>query len=1113
MATPKTRVYADLIKLSLALKAYQDLDGDPKGLRKAEEILKRYKGDFDDMVDTMIEPLLEGGLAGLSVASIQTKLTQARKGELDAEEAIGVAVAIQEIMGWFNSRKQMLKDAYPDSKTKNALIDICGACHDDFIDLNALLQARRASRITVIDRWISMACEELNQANEVELAIADLQETNLLAEEIRSIDARIRAGSLSEDVRITLLQERETKFDLLLDMSNNTSNRQAVLSSASSIINTNTSFQTRTGEMQRLTPEQEEAMMVTGKSIIAAGAGSGKTRVLASKIAYTIQELGVDPDQIIATTFSREAADELKERSLKYSNGKANGKYIGSTTHSISNSICMEAGVFRGKTLMKADKQLSWLQAAIAQVTLTSNVVGQEVVPVPFIDLEKATAQAPLIQENLSEEEVFQRDLKDLLIRTTQRIADKALWGQSKGYGWARSDLRSLSNIIQSTRGQKAVLVSEDHPAWDDPRFKAMINGLIAPKKDGEPSRGSNSLQEATPFAGFSGRFASWPQDYHKFQSANQWFNLGLEKEDMINKDLNEKEYAKFIGIQKSKLKSPTELWAEAGGNVSQYIAVYGAYEHLKQESNLYDYDDMLLYANQTLVENPQILRRLQSAYKYIFVDEAQDLNESQHILFGLIAGHMNPSTLKPYGDGRMTADTYCFIGDDKQAIYEFRGAEPEEFINISDSYGGEFQTSILRTNFRSGRNIVSAANKLIAYNDKQIPMTCNPNASNEEGRISSESYVHTKTPMSPGAEEIAQEMAQTIELEGWDHGEDGSEYKFGIGCRTNKELSGFAFELLVNGLPYYSKRDLLNTVTMLAPIHLMSVKSSDPKKRAEAVFKSHRHLLFWVDKKFNETVEKKSQYAQRNPLDWFIDGGYAQVYPQRQGKLNKRAKAYAQALRSIRDFEGSTEELLSFVCWEVEDIKGRNLMKNLNDNLSAREKKDLAEETESGEVSQQTMEDYASSGLDVVRRVMGDRTFEEGLDFFHELKEKSKKMQENKGKKDCVFLGTMHSWKGLECRDMYLVMTAGEFPDERSSLESERRLAYVAITRGQERVKVLYGPGKNEENPRTGGPSRFITEACIPSEESLNLRNASFKGASLEDLDFMYAMEQFLNS
>ena len=741
MATPETRIFADLMKLSLAMKAYEELGGDPKGLDKAETILKRYKGEFDAMVDTMIEPLLEEGLPGLPAGPIMTKLSQARKGTLDAEEAIGVASAIQEVMGWFNSRLVQLKERYPDKRTKEALCAISSACHEDFVDLNALLQAPRASRATTIGKWIAMACEELNQANEVELGIADLQESNLLAEEIKSIDARIRAGSLSEDERIHLLQERETKFDLLLDMSRNTSNRQAVLSEASRIINTNTAFQTRTGELQGLTPEQEEAMMVSGKSIIAAGAGSGKTRVLASKIAYTIQELGVSPDNIIATTFSKEAAGELQKRALKYSDGAAKGRYVGSTTHSISYNICNRANVFRGMKLLKESQVDSYLKAAIAQVTLRPTAIVGSIEPTPFIDTSKATSQAPVIQETLSEEDAFQQDFKDLLIRTTQAIADKALWAESKGYSWARYDLQDLDNIIVGRQGNDAVLVDENHPAWDDPRFRAMINSKIKAKRDGSPSRGTNSLQKARPFPGFPGKFASYASKQDREVPANQWFNLGKRYTDMITKDLTEKDYGKYIGIAKAKLKSPTELWFSASEADKQFVAVYGAYEYLKARSKVHDFDDMLLNANKVLVERPDVLQRLQSTYKYIFVDEAQDLNQSQHILFGLIAGHMNPETLKPYGDGRMTADTYCFIGDDKQAIYEFRGAEPDEFIGISDSQGGEFKTSILRTNFRSGRNIVQAANKLIAHNSRQIPMTCNPNASKEEGRISFEGY------------------------------------------------------------------------------------------------------------------------------------------------------------------------------------------------------------------------------------------------------------------------------------------------------------------------------------------------------------------------------------
>ena len=1107
-----TRMYADLIKLSLAMKAFDDLGGDTKILRKADQLVKRYKEQFEEMLENMIDPLLEDGLTGLSTQPLITDLREARRGKVDVDQAIEVASILQPIMRWFKTHKQILKEKYPDKRSKEALIDISDCCLETMIDLNGLLQVTKASQSTSIGKWIAIACEETNSANEVELALANLQEVKDLAEEIKFLDTKIRgSSSLSEEQQLALLEDRESKFDLLLDMTRNTSNRQAALSQASQVINTNTAFQTRTGEKQGLTPEQEEAMMVSGKSIIAAGAGSGKTRVLASKIAYTIQELGVDPDQIIATTFSKEAAGELQKRALKYSDGAAKGKYVGSTTHSISFNICNKANVFRGMELMRDSQGDSFISAAINQVTLLPTVAVPEIDAIPFIDTSKAVRKAPLVQETISEEDAFQDELKQLLIRTTKAIAEKALWGLSSGkfnsrFPWPRYDLDDLSGAIARHDGRNVELVADDHPIWDDRNFRAMINKKIAPNRNGEPSRGGKSLDRADPFPGFPGKFAS---QYATKQDSevplNQWFNLGLTKEDMITKDLNEKDYAKFIGIAKSKLKSPTELWL--AGEDRQKVAVYGAYEYLKSKKKMYDFDDMLLNANKVLVENPSVLKRMNSSYKYIFVDEAQDLNQSQHILFGLVAGHINPETLKPYGDGRMTADTYCFIGDDKQAIYEFRGAEPEEFINISDTQGGEFNTSILRTNFRSGRNIVLAANKLIKHNTNQIPMTCNPNASKEEGRISSEGYMSTSTPMSPGAEELALEMKQIVDLEGWDH-EGGEQHKFGIGCRTNKELKGYAFELLVNGLPYFSKRDLLDSVTMLAPIELMAVKSSDPKLKAKALFNGHKRLLFYIDRYFNETVEQQSQASGMNPLDWFLNGGYARIYSSTSRKKNKQAKAYADALQSIIDFEGSTQELLEFVSYSVRGVDGKNLMERLGRNLSSSELNDLAEETESGEISQEAIEQYADSGSDIVRRVMQDRTLEEGLEFFMTLKQKSKEMMENSGKKNCVFLGTMHSWKGLECRDMYLPMTGGEFPDDRSPIESERRLAYVALTRGQDRVKVIYGPGKNPENEHTGGPSRFITEACIPSESFLQTRMAS---ASLDDFDFVYAMEQYL--
>ena len=95
--------------------------------------------------------------------------------------------------------------------------------------------------------------------------------------------------------------------------------------------------------------------------------------------------------------------------------------------------------------------------SAFSSITLACKACG-DVEPTPFIDTSKSQAQAPIIQENLSEEDAFQQDLKDLLIRTTQRIADKALWGwNDKGAQWASDDLNDLGDMIVSSVGNKSV--------------------------------------------------------------------------------------------------------------------------------------------------------------------------------------------------------------------------------------------------------------------------------------------------------------------------------------------------------------------------------------------------------------------------------------------------------------------------------------------------------------------------------------------------------------------------------------------------------------------------------------------------------------------------------
>jgi DNA helicase-2/ATP-dependent DNA helicase PcrA len=1026
------------------------------------------------------------------------------------------------------------------------------------VDLNALLLIKRASGIQVIDSWVTKACDETEQATPVELALADIQEVERMATEIRAIDTRIRAGDLTENQMIELLEKRESKYDSLLDITLNTKNRQACLASASGILNTSTTFQTKSGENATLSPEQEEAMMVSGKSIIAAGAGSGKTRVLAAKIAYTINELNINPDKVIATSFSRASAGELGDRANKMSGGtSAEGRQIGKTTHSVAYRITnvpresRDRDIFNGAKYNKYMDNGKVLDEAIRQVETAPNATVPTFESEPLIDLSMAK-QRPKPQQSQPVEQPpveqpddqgsFNYNMKALLSRTVYNIASKALSALTGGWAtgdlnWAHNDLDALVKDWGAVRvvdnGYKVEVRPPNWDGWDNQEFKNLVNKMIL-SYGGNPSRGTKSLNSAKPFEGFPGKFAAYKDK--EVVPFNQWFNFGDEKIDELlgegGKMPSSTEFKNFIGIQKAKLKSPTELWYEDGGEVL-YIAVYGAYEHIRNKNRLYNDDDSLIGAVKLLVESPKKLKEMQRQYKYIFVDEAQDLNHCQHMLFGLVAGHINPETLEPYGDGRMTAETYCLIGDDKQAIYEFRGADPDKFINISDSYGGEFKTKILRTNFRSGRNIVRSANKLIAYNKKQIPMVCNPNPEKQEGSITHMDMTQEKMgEMSPGSRDVADEIKEIVELEGWRHGKDGKDYKFGIATRTNKELNGYALELLKMGLPYYCKRDLLGSATLGAPVTLMGVKSTDDRIKTHSAYEiknTHHCLMFYLGKIFDQRLEQLADQNNQNPLDFLLYNSLAKKMfkeedrtlnnkPLKWRAYNKNVGKYITALKQISDYRYTdSDDFIDFVCHDIKGADGKSLLERSGENLSTEEKEDLANEadplneTGNKEVTKEQVSEYAESGSSTVKEIFKGKSLQEGINFFEELKKASANAKKETSK-ECVYLGSMHSWKGLECRDLYVPMTRGQFPDKRSSIESERRLAYVAITRGQDRVTVISGPGFNKH---TGGASQFIMEACIPDQEDLRhdwSTSTSLKSASMEDFDLLCAMEQYLS-
>jgi len=176
---------------------------------------------------------------------------------------------------------------------------------------------------------------------------------------------------------------------------------------------------------------------------------------------------------------------------------------------------------------------------------------------------------------------------------------------------------------------------------------------------------------------------------------------LGLPKET----NLSTWQYA--IERAKDDLLSPDDLYRQAAGYFEQTLArLYQHYQDQLQKNNALDFDDLLIYAVRLLETNPALSERYHATYRYLLVDEFQDINYAQYRLVQALAG---------------PEKNVMVVGDDDQSIYGWRGANVELILRFRDDFP---QTKVvtLEQNYRSTQTILDAASHLIAHNSTRAP-------------------------------------------------------------------------------------------------------------------------------------------------------------------------------------------------------------------------------------------------------------------------------------------------------------------------------------------------------------------------------------------------------
>ena len=218
-------------------------------------------------------------------------------------------------------------------------------------------------------------------------------------------------------------------------------------------------------------------------------------------------------------------------------------------------------------------------------------------------------------------------------------------------------------------------------------------------------------LREYAEFLGYPANFTIY--DTSDSQSAIKACVKELSLDDKVYKP---KEVLSRISMAKNNLVTVNGyrnnrelLTADLHSKRPRLVDIYDLYQKKMKQSGVMDFDDILLNMNYLFKDNKDALMAIADRFSYILVDEYQDTNRSQYLILKKLAQfHHN----------------ICVVGDDSQSIYAFRGAKIENILNFKKDYP-ECKLFRLERNYRSTRNIVEAANSLIAHNDGRIPKNC----------------------------------------------------------------------------------------------------------------------------------------------------------------------------------------------------------------------------------------------------------------------------------------------------------------------------------------------------------------------------------------------------
>jgi DNA helicase-2/ATP-dependent DNA helicase PcrA len=546
-------------------------------------------------------------------------------------------------------------------------------------------------------------------------------------------------------------------------------------------------------------------------------------------------------------------------------------------------------------------------------------------------------------------------------------------------------------------------------------------------------------------------REANLPETFQVMDSDDQ---LRVIKRMLKEMSVDEKKWPprqvqSYINAQKDEGLRAGHIFDSGDFYQKNMLRFYTEYEAICNRSGLVDFAELLLRTHETLRDNPELLAHYQRRFRQVHVDEFQDTNTIQYAWLRLLT------------EGK---DNLFVVGDDDQSIYGWRGARVANLLHFQKHYPNH-QVIRLEQNYRSTGHILNAANRLIAHNENRMGKELWTDSGQGE-LISLYTAFNEQDEAYFVIEKIKELKAQGTPLN-----------EIAILYRSNAQSRLFEERLMTAGIPYrvygglrfFERAEIKNA---LAYLRLISNRHDDTSFERVVNFPTRGIGL--------KTLDEIRELARTQQQSLWLS---AIALLNKNTLSTRAANALNGFLLLIKTLADTAESLALHekVKLVVEQSGLLSLYKN--------------DKEEQSEARVENLEELVNAARLFDYHAENEESLSE-LDMFltHAALEAGE-MQVGEGT-DCVQLMTLHTSKGLEFNNVFLVgLEEGLFPSEQSiynpeRLEEERRLCYVGITRAREQLFISHAESRRlygqENYPR---PSRFLREIPVELLQEIRIR------------------------